>query len=230
MESHAFVRLAVIESSELLRTGLRVALHGKARFEFVGEFGLDEEAVSGVERLKPDVVLLGMRRNHLEESAAICRLVLRASRLTKVLIISLGAWEDEALTAILSGASGYLSVDASPEELVQAVRVVVTGGSHFDERVAERLIHRLQHDYASEIEDEHLSEREQMILYLLAQGLKNREIAEGLGIATATVRNNLTKIRDKLGLDSRTKLVRFVLEGGVPARSTLHPASDQSML
>ena len=230
MEKNRFVRLAVIESSELLRTGLRVALDGENCIEFVGEFGLGEEAVSEVERLKPDVVLLGMRRPKLEESAAICRLVLRASRLTRVLIISPGAGEDEALTAILSGASGYLSVDASPQELVHAVHVAVNGGSHFEERVAERLIHRLRHDYSSETNDEHLSERERMILYMLAQGLKNREIAEDLGIATATVRNNLTKIRDKLGLDSRTKLVRFVLEGGVPAFSSRGPIQDQGIV
>ena len=225
------VRLAVIEDSELLRSGLRVALEAGGHVELVGEFGLNEEAVAEVKRLKPDVVLLGMRRPNLERSAAICRLIRRASSSTKVLIVSPGAWEDEALTSIISGASGYVSVDVSPQELVHAVGVAVNGGSHFEEGVAERVIRRLRHTYSAEGDSqylEQLSERERMILLMLAQGLNNREIAEGLGIATATVRNNLTRIRDKLGLDSRTKLVRFVLEHGVAASVPIDSALSEA--
>ena len=159
-----------------------------------------------------------MRRANLERSAAICHLIRRESSPTRVLVMSLGAGEDEALTSILSGASGCVSMDVSPQELVHALRVASDGGSHFEEGVAERVIRRLKQAYSPETDDrylEQLSERERMILLTLAQGLSNREIADGLGIATSTVRNNLTRIRDKLGMDSRTKLVRFVLEHGV---------------
>ena len=100
------VRLAVIEDSELLRTGLRVALEAGGHMEVVGEFSLSEAAVSDVERLRPDVVLLGMRRPDLNRSAAICRLIRSASSVTRVLVLSPGAWEDEALTSILSGCVG----------------------------------------------------------------------------------------------------------------------------
>ena len=110
-ERHDLVRLAVIEDSEFLRTRLRVALEASGHMEVVGEFALSEEAVSAVERLRPDVVLLGMRRPDLNRSAAICRQIRGASSLTKVLVLSPGPWEDEALTSILSGASGHVSMD-----------------------------------------------------------------------------------------------------------------------
>ena len=221
------VRLAVIEDSELLRTGLRVALEAGGHMEVVGEFSLSEAAVSDVERLRPDVVLLGMRRPDLNRSAAICRLIRSASSVTRVLVLSPGAWEDEALTSILSGASGHVSIDVPGCELVHAVRVAVDGGAHFEKRVAERVLDRLGQSrtpIGDSPELGRLSARERVILSMLADGRNNREIAEGLGIATATVRNNLTRIRAKLGLDSRTKLVRFVYEQGLARFVAAGPA------
>lgn len=212
------VRLALVEDSELLRAGLRAALEADGRMEVVGELALGEAAVSEVERLRPDVVLLGMRWPDLNRSAEICRLIRGAHSPTRVLMLSPGAWEDEVLTSILSGASGHLSMDVPGEEMVHAVRLAVDGGAHFERGAAERVIGRLGQTRPPVEESpdlERLSARERVILSMLADGLNNREIAEGLGIATATVRNNLTSIRAKLDLDSRTKLVRFAYERGL---------------
>ena len=220
------VRVAVVEDSEFLRTGLRLALEAGGHMEVAGEFALSEEAVSEVKRLRPDVVLLGMRRPDLNRSAAICRLIRSVSSPTRVLVLSRGAGEDEALVSILSGASGHVSMDVPVDELVHAVGVAVNGGAHFDKGVAERVIGRLEQN-GTPVEDssdlERLSDRERVILSMLADGLNNREIAQGLGIATATVRNNLTRIRAKLGLDSRTKLVRFVYEQGLTSLVAARP-------
>ena len=212
------MRLAVIEDSEFLRTGLRVALEADGRMEVVGEFGLSEAAVSDLERLRPDVVLLGMRRPDLHRSAEICRLIRSTCSPTRVLMLSPGSWEEEVLTSILSGASGHVSMDVPRDELVHAVRLAVDGGAHFQKGVAERVIDRLGQSRPPLEESPdlgRLSARERVILSMLADGLSNGEIAEGLGIATATVRNNLTNIRAKLDLDSRTKLVRFAYERGL---------------
>ena len=217
------VRLAVIEDSEFLRTGLRVALEAGGHMDVVGEFGMSEAAVSEVERLRPDVVLLGIRRTDLNRSAMICRLIRSASSLTRVLMLSPSASEDEALTSILSGASGHVSMDVSRYELVHAVRLIVNGGAYFEKEVAERVIDRLGQirPLVEETPDlKRLSAREQEIVSMLAEGRNNREIAVELGIATATVRNNLTRIRSKLGIDSRTKLVRFAYEQGLTSIAT----------
>ena len=212
------MRLAIIEDSELLRAALRAALEADGLAQVVAESGLSEEAVSEVDRLGPDVVLLGMRQSNLKKSAAICRRIRDARSATRVLMLSPSAREDEVFTSILSGASGHVSMDVTQAELVDAVRLVVNGGAHFGKEVAERVIARLERSHspledAPEISD--LTARERTILSMVADGLNNREIAADLGIATATVRNNLTNIRAKLGLDSRTKLVRFAYEQGL---------------
>ena len=212
------VRIAIIEDSEFLRTGLRVALEADGCMEVVGEFGLNEEVVSDVEQLRPDVVLLGVRWPDLNRSALICRLLRSAYAPTRVVMLSPGARENEVLTAIVSGASGHVSIDVPNHELVHAVRLAVNGGAHFERGVAERVIGLLEQNRPPLEEGpdlQRLSARERLILSMLADGLTNHEIGEGLGIATSTVRNNLTNIRAKLELDSRTKLVRFAYEQGL---------------
>lgn len=212
------MRLAIYEDSELLRTALRVALEADGLAEVVAEYGLSERAVSDVDRLRPDVVLLGIRSPHLHRGAQICRQILKSHSATKVMMLSPNALDDEVLTSILSGASGHVSMDISQSELIHAVRLVVNGGAYFEESVARRLIDRLSqsHSPLEEVPElSQLSARERTILFMVADGLRNSEIAAELGIATNTVRNNLTNIRAKLGLDSRTKLVRFAYERGL---------------
>ena len=147
-----------------------------------------------------------------------CRAIRRANPPTKVLMLSPASGDDEVLTSILAGASGLVGMDARRSELVLAIRLAINGGAHFEEGVAERVVGRLGPDRLSAEESpdiERLSTRERLILSMVADGLNNREIAERLGIATATVRNNLTNIRAKLDLDSRTKLARFAYEQGL---------------
>ena len=217
-ERHDVVRLAVIEDSEFLRTGLRIALEAEEDMEVVGEFGLSDAAVSEVERLRPDAVLLGLKWPNLSRSATLCRLIRRAYPSTKVLMLSPASWDDDVLTSILSGASGLVAMDVSRAELVHVIRLAVNGWTHFEAGAAERVIGRLRQNRpaADESPDiERLSSRESLILSMLADGLSNSEIADALGIATATVRNNLTNLRAKLDLNSRTKLVRFAFEHGL---------------
>ena len=214
------LKLAIIEDSELLRTGLRAVLEANGLVEVVGEFGLEEAAVSEVERLSPDVVLLGMRRPDLNRTAVICRLLRkRESSMTKVVMVSPETCEEEALAAVLSGASGYVSMDVPESELVHAVRMAVNGGAHFEKDIADRMIGWLGQSPHPVSEDsprvDGLTAREEEILSMVALGQTNREIAQGLGIATVTVRNNLTRIRSKLGVESRTKLVRYAYEHGL---------------
>ena len=175
------VRIAIIEDSEFLRTGLRVALEADGCMEVVGEFGLNEEVVSDVEQLRPDVVLLGVRWPDLNRSALICRLIRSAYAPTRVVMLSPGARENEVLTAIVSGASGHVSIDVPNHELVHAVRLAVNGGAHFERGVAERVIGLLEQNRPPLEEGpdlQRLSARERLILSMLADGLTTTRLGK----------------------------------------------------
>ena len=212
------VRLAIIEDSGFLRTGLRVTLEAGGDVDVVGEFSLTEEWAPRVERLGVEVALLGMRWSRPDHSAAICRRIRTDSPGTRVLMLSSCPGEKEAITSVLAGASGLLSIDVPSSELVHAVQLVSNGGSYFEKGIAERVIHRLRELDRPEEGPPGLAQltgRERRIVTMLAEGRSNREIGEGLGLAATTVRNILTRIRAKLGVTSRTKLVRFAYEHGL---------------
>ena len=138
--------------------------------------------------------------------------------------------DKEALTSILAGASGILSIDVPSSELVHAVHLVSNGGSYFENGIAERVIDRLQGLDRPEEGPPGLAQltgRERRVVAMLAQGRSNREIGEGLGLATTTVRNILTRIRAKLGVTSRTRLVRFAYEHGLIGFTSDNPSPRQ---
>ena len=171
-----------------------------------------------VEQLGVEVALLGMRPPGPDLSAAMCRRIRTGSPGTRVLMLSPSPGEKEALTSILAGASGLLSIDVPSSELVHAVQLVSSGGSYFENGVAERVIGRLQGLDRPEEGSPGLAlltGRERRIVAMLAEGKSNREIGDGLELAPATVRNILTRIRAKLGVTSRTRLVRFAYEHGL---------------
>ena len=215
------IRLAIIADSEFLRTGVRIALEAGGDMAVVGEFA--HTAVVAAAQCKPDAVLVDMQWPDANRGVETCRQLRHQSPESRVLMLSPTISDSAAFAAILAGASGQISVNASPAELAHAVQLVVNGGSYFEGEIVERVISRLQaadHAGVKNPEWERLSSRERMILQLLATGLSNREIGEGLNLAASTVRNNITRIRTKLGLRSRTKLVRFAYEHGLMAGSS----------
>ena len=221
------VRLAIIEDSGFLRAGLRVALEAGGDMDVVGEFSLGEKWAARVEQLGVEVALLGMRPPRPDLSAAVCRRIRTGSPGTRVLMLSPFPGEKEALTSILAGASGLLSIDVPSSELVLAVQLVSSGGSYFENGIAERVIDRFQGLDRPEEGPPGLAQltgRERRIVAMLAEGKSNREIGEGLELAPATVRNILTRIRAKLGVTSRTRLVRFAYEHGLSGFTGYSPS------
>ncbi len=207
--------MAIVDESEFLRLGLRVAIETSGDIEVIGEFAPGEETVAEMERLRPDVILLSMRWPATEGLAA-CREVREAVPSTKVVMLSSMERDEEVLASIVAGASGYTCTNVSRDELVRTIRVAARGGSYFDGSVTARVIGRLQElsGDASPVGDG-LTDREASILALLAEGFDNGEIGERLNVATSTVRNNITRIRSKLSLDSRSKLIAYAFQHGL---------------
>ena len=205
--------MVIVDESEFLRLGLRVAIETSDDIEVVGDYSLSDEIVKQVNSFRPDVVLLSMRWPSTE-GLNTCREIRGAVPSTKVVMFSSREREEETLASIVAGASGFVCTNSSRVELIRAIRVAASGGSYFDRGVTERVIGRLRElssDESMAVSDV-LTEREMSILDLVAEGFGNGEIGVRLSLATTTVRNNITKIRLKLGLDSRAKLVAYTVE------------------
>ena len=170
-----------------------------------------------VERLRPDVVVMSFRWSG-QDAGAFCRQIMARVPTTRVLIMSYQDGDEEMLTSVLAGASGYLSKDAREPELVRAIMTVAAGGGCFDGSTVRRVIARFQgsvDDETAGAAPSALSEREVAILRMVGEGLGNREIGQRLNIATTTVRNNITRIRDKLDLTSRSGMRAFAIQHGL---------------
>ena len=210
------IRVAIVNESEFLRLGLRSAIEVGEDIEVVGDFEPYEALVESVRELAPDLVLMGMRSPVLDTLRS-CRHILETMPSIKVLILSSTRKEDDVLACMMAGASGCLNDNASGEELNHAIQAASNGRLHFDWGVTESVLAKLQRfndsGYPSHLEI--LSERETLILTMIGSGYGNKEIGIRLRIATATVRNNITRIRSKLGLHSRARLVRFAIDKGL---------------
>ena len=211
------ISLVIIDDTEFLRLGIRVAVEASGEIQVVGDFSPSQETLEEVVRLRPQVALISMKWP-LTEALETCREIRGAAPATKVVMLSPTERQEETLASIMAGASGLVSTNASRNELVRTIKVASNGGSYFDRRATESVLSRLQElssDAVTQATDWRLTQREQSILTMIAQGYGNAEIAKRLHVATSTVRNNITQIRSKLNIDARTRLAIFAVQHGL---------------
>ena len=199
------IRVFLLDDHEVVRMGLRELLQSEGDIEVVGDVGTATAALARIPALKPDVAILDAR---LPDGSGIevCREI--RSALPSVRAIILTSYDDdEALfAAIMAGAAGYVLKQVSGNDLLEAVRHVAGGGSLLDPQVTERVMERLRVGAPSEPEElRRLTPQERRILELVAEGLTNRQIGERLFLAEKTVKNYMSTVLAKLGLESRTQ-------------------------
>lgn len=221
----------IIDENSSLRTGIRGTLEEDEEdgIEVIGDSRPGEEALAEVERLRPDIVLMGLMWSD-HDPAAFCRQVAERVPSTRVLALSFHNREEDMLIAVLAGASGYVSQGAELTELVRAIRVVDNGGGYFDWEVARRVIERIQDAELrgpNESIPDVLSDREVKILRMIGEGYDNSEIGQHLKIAPTTARNSVHRILRKLGLRTRMRLVSFAARRGI-LMSREEPAGESS--
>jgi DNA-binding NarL/FixJ family response regulator len=204
------LRLLLVDDQALFREGLRTLLGLQADFEIAGEAANGEEAVAGVRRLAPDVVLMDLRMPVLGGVEATRRIVAEAPG-CRVIVLTTFEEDEEVFAALRAGAAGYL-LKASPSgKLCEAIRLAARGESFLEPsvtakvmgefaRLSERIVRRTAPPLA-----EPLSARERDVLRLLAEGRSNKEIAADLGIAEGTVKNHMSNVLGKLGALDRTQ-------------------------
>ena len=205
------IRLIIVDEIEYLRLGLKTAFDDVRDIEVVGDFGETGDVMDAVERLSPDVVLMSMNRQE-DYSLSTCRKIVGLSPSVKVLLMDYPVRPEQMVASTIVGASGYVETGTPKEELFHAIRAVANGGSYFDRSMTDMVLRKLQElmkGKAAWISDV-LSERDTTILSMIASGATNEQIGLRLNIATATVRNNITAIRSKLGLSPRTNRAQLV--------------------
>ncbi|MCW2757462.1 MAG: response regulator transcription factor [Nocardioidaceae bacterium] len=198
------IRVFLLDDHEVVRRGLRDLLESEGDIEIVGESGLAQEAIARIPALRPDVAVLDGR---LPDGSGVdvCRDVRSVDPTIRALILT-SYDDDEALfAAIMAGASGYVLKQIAGTDLLDAVRRVAAGQSLLDPALTARVLDRLRNgpDDASELAS--LTAQERKILGLIAEGFTNRQIGEATFLAEKTVKNYVSSILTKLGLERRTQ-------------------------
>lgn len=196
------IRVYLLDDHVVVRRGLRAVLEAEDDLEIVGESGTVAEAVPQILELVPDVAVLDGR---LPDGTGIdvCRQVRSADPRIRALILT-GHDDDEAQAeAVLAGAGGYVLKHVDTPELVDGIRAVRRGRSLIDPTVAMRVVERMRDDAPDGLS--RLTEGETRVLDLIAEGLTNRQIGERLHLAEKTVKNQVTGLLAKLGVQRRTQ-------------------------
>lgn len=213
------VRIVLADDHEVVRAGMKAMLEASRGIEIVGEARNGEEAIARARELKPDVVVMDLSMPVLGGAEATARL---SRELPEVKVLVLTSFDDRGhLTRLLdAGAAGYVLKRAAADELVRAIRMVAEGGSYVDPGLAGSLLRsgRRASD-AFTVPSASLSEREEAVLRAIAWGQSNKEIAATLEISTKTVETYKARITEKLGLRTRTEMVRYALSRGWLAES-----------
>jgi two-component system, NarL family, response regulator DevR len=198
------IRVFLLDDHEVVRQGLRALLESGGDIEVVGESGLAMEAAARIPALRPDVAVLDAR---LPDGSGIevCRTVRAVDPTIKALILT-SYDDDEALfAAIMAGAAGYVLKEIGGQDLIGAVRTVAAGNSLIDPSLTARVLERVRNGPATAPELADLTEQELKLLGLIAEGLTNRQIGERMFLAEKTVKNYVSSILAKLGLERRTQ-------------------------
>lgn len=194
----------LLDDHEVVRRGLRELLEGAGDMEVIGEASTAEEALRRIPATNPDVAVLDVRLPD-GDGVEVCREV--RSKMPQLHCLMLTSYaDDEALfDAIMAGAAGYVLKQIRASELVDAVRAVASGQSLLDPSVTARVLDRLRNGSVGDERVEALTDQERRILDLLAEGLTNREIADRMYLAEKTVKNYVSNLLSKMGMQRRTE-------------------------
>jgi DNA-binding NarL/FixJ family response regulator len=213
------VRIIIADDQALMRDGLKTVLDTEDDIKVAGTAGNGFEAVRMVDTLKPDVLLLDIRMPEMDGVECIKILSQKHPGL-KVIMLTTFNDDEYIIQALAAGASGYLLKDIEVEKLVEAIHDAVNGKMIMPPVVAAKLAEglskiTLKQKGAEAAKALDLTEREREIAGMLAQGFTNRQISSALYISEGTVRNHISVIYDKIGINDRTKAVLFLKEHGI---------------
>ncbi len=198
------IRVYLLDDHELVRRGTRDLLESQGDIEVVGESGSAQEAARRIPALRPDVAVLDQRLPD-GSGVEVCRHVRSVDPAIAAVILT-SYDEDEALfAAIMAGAAGYVLKQVKGNDFVETVRRVAAGQSMLDPAVTAQVLARVREGPPEDSVTKHLTAKQSQVLDLVGEGLTNRQIAERLELAEKTVKNYVSTVLGKLGVESRTQ-------------------------
>lgn len=213
----AVIRVFLLDDHEIVRRGIRDLLETEPGLVVVGEASTVAEARARIPALRPDVAILDAR---LPDGSGIdlCRDIRSQDPSIHGLILTSFDDDDAVFAAIMAGAAGYVLKQVRGSHLIDTVRQVAAGQSTLDPRVTAAVLDRVRSGPPSDPALDRLTPQEQRLLGLIGHGLTNRQIAHEMHLAEKTVKNYVSAVLAKLGLDSRTQAALFAVR---------HPPGDQ---
>jgi DNA-binding NarL/FixJ family response regulator len=198
------IRVFLVDDHEIVRRGIADLLDAEPDIEVVGEAGTAAQARARIAATRPDVAVLDVR---LPDGSGIdvCRDIRSSQPSVRCLILTAYDDDDALRAAVIAGASGYVLKDIRGSRLIESVRLASAGKNLIDPAIAQRMVSQLKSTEAPDPLLDGLSLRERQILALIADGLTNRQIGDHLALAEKTVKNYVSSLLSKLGLEHRTQ-------------------------
>jgi len=208
------VKIIIAEDHTILRAGLRALLSTQKEFEVIGEAGDGREAIRVADKLEPDLMLIDLSMPKLNGMEAIHEIKRRNPQI-KVIALTVHKNEEYILAALEAGANGYVLKDASQGELFMAIQYVMTGKKYLSPSISEKIVEVFLENRQEGKEFsawDTVTSREKEILKLIAEGYKNKDIADHLFISIKTVEKHRSNLMKKLDLHNTAALTTYAIE------------------
>lgn len=218
MKAKSPIKLLLVDDHAMVRHGLRMLLESQADMQIVAESGLGREAIQLAQTLNPDVILMDITLPDISGIQATRQLQASGSP-AKVIALTIHEDEQFFFEMLQAGAFGYVPKRAAPEDLINAIHIVNKGEVYIYPMLARLLVddflQRAKDETTSQEAMQELTPREQEVLVALAQGDTNEEIADRLSISKHTVARHRENLMQKLGLHTRSELVKYAIRKGI---------------
>lgn len=203
------VRVFLLDDHEIVRRGIAEVIGLQSDITVVGEAGTAAEAITRIRASQPDVAILDVRLAD-GDGIEVCREIRSLFPHIQVLMLTSYSDDEALLNAFMAGASGYILKEIRGSDLISTIRQVAAGHSLLDPSVAKQILERLRIGNKEKDELSGLTEQEKAILNLIGEGMTNRQIGERMHLAEKTIKNYVTGLLAKLGMQRRTQAAAYV--------------------